>query len=139
MDESRRDSDRVVMIATIILAILCVAMYLIIFLTLARFGVVNDLGRTFAVVALVIGGVVMLLACYLAFAGHNRDLVTLGMSGAGWALVCGGLVIGAPALGMELSGVGSWGGFPAALFLIIAGAALLQAERNARQADEKTA
>ncbi len=138
MNESRRDSDRVVMIATIILTLLSAGMYLVIFLTLARYGTLNDLGRAFAVVALVISGITMLLACFLAFAGHNRDLATLGMSGAGWALICGGLVVGAPALGLELSKTGSAGGFAAALFLIIAGAALLQAERNVRQADEKT-
>ncbi len=139
MNESRRDSDRVVMIMTVILTLLSVGMYLVIFLTLARYGMLNDLGRTLAVVALVISGITMLLACFLAFAGHNRDLATPGMSGAGWALICSGLVVGAPALGLELSKTGSFGGVPAALFMIISGAALLQAERNVRHANEETA
>ena len=138
MNESRRDGDRVVLITTIILTILSVGMYLVIFLTLAGYGMLNDLGRTFAVVALVISGITMLLACFLAFVGRNRDLASPGLSGAGWALVCGGLIVGAPALGLELSNAGSFGGFAAALFMIIAGAALLQAERNVRQANEET-
>jgi hypothetical protein len=53
----------------------------------------------------------------------------------GWVLICGGLMIGAPALGIEGAfPSNSTGGVPAALFLIIAGAAMLQAERNNRQA-----
>jgi len=76
----------------------------------------------------------MLLACYLALTSRGRSLVMPGLSGLGWVLICGGLMIGAPALGIEAAFPGvSTGGVPAALFLIIAGAAVLQAERNNRQ------
>jgi hypothetical protein len=139
MDEPRRDTDRIVFAATIILAIISAAIFLVVYLTLFQYQMLNDLGRTLSVAAMVVSGVAMLLACYLALTGRNRLLTPPGMSGAGWVLVGIGLVIGAPALGLSASfGGGSFGGIPAALFLIIAGAAILQSERNARQAVEDT-
>ncbi len=138
MNESRRDSDRVVLAATIILAVISVAMYLTVFLTLAHFGMLNDNGRALALVALVISAISMLLACYQAMAGRNRALTSSGMSGAGWILICSGVITGAPALGLEMSATGgSFGGVPAAMFLVIAGAAILQAERNVRQSNDR--
>ncbi len=137
MDESRHDSDRIVLAAIIILAVISVAMFLIVFLTLSRYGMLNDTGRAFAIIAMVISATSMLLACYLAVAGRGRELTTTTMSGIGWVLICGGIVIGAPALGLEMNAVGSsFGGIPAALFLVIAGAAILQAERNVHQAED---
>ncbi len=135
MSESRADSDRVVLAATIILAVIGVAIYIIVYLTLFQYQMLNDLGRAFAVAALVINALAMLLACYLALTNRGRSLASPGMSGLGWVLICGGVMIGAPALGIEGAFPGiSTGGVPAALFLIIAGAAVLQAERNNRQA-----
>jgi peptidoglycan/LPS O-acetylase OafA/YrhL len=135
MSESKVDSGRVVFAAAIILAIISVVMYFVVFLTLVAYGMLNDTGRAFSTVALVISASAMLLACYLTLTNRNRALASPGMSGLGWVLVCGGLVIGAPALGVEAAFPGSsTGGVSAALFLIIAGAAVLQAERNARQA-----
>ena len=139
MDEQRRDTDRIVFAAIIILALVSAAMYLVVFLTMFEYQMLNDLGRAFSIAAMVISGVAMLLACYLALAGRNRLLTPPGMSGSGWVLIGIGLVIGAPALGLSASFAGgSFGSIPAALFLIIAGAAILQAERNARQAIENT-
>ena len=133
MSESRTDGDRVVLATIIILAVISVVMYFIVYLTLFQFKMLNDTGRTFAVVSLVISALAMLLACYLALTQRGRSLASPGMSGLGWLLICGGLMIGAPALGLEGAFPGiSTGGVPAALFLIIAGAALLQAERNTR-------
>ncbi len=137
MNESPQNSDRVVFAAAIILALISVAMYFTIFLTLFRYGVLNDTGRTFAIISLVISAVAMLLACFLALAGRSRTLTTTGLSGSGWAFVCAGLIVGAPAVGLEMNATGSAGGVPAALFLIIAGAAILQAERNVRQANDQ--
>ena len=141
MSESRTDGDRVVLATTIILAVVSVVMYFIVYLTLFQFQMLNDTGRAFAIVAMVIGGLVMLLACFLALTNRGRSLASPGLSGLGWVLICGGLMIGAPALGIEGAFPGvSTGGVPAALFLIIAGAAVLQAERNNRQAtpDERS-
>ena len=141
MSQSRPDSARAMLISTIVLAVISVAMYLIIFLTLFQYGVLNDTGRGFALIAMLLSALAMLLACYLAFTSRNRTLTSPGLSGLGWVLICCGLVVGAPALGISGAFPGSsFGGVPAALFLIIAGAAVLQAERNARQAagDEPT-
>ena len=135
MSESRADGDRVVLATTIILAVISVVMYFIVYLTLFQYQMLNDAGRTVAIVAMVISALAMLLACYLALTDRGRSLASPGLSGLGWVLICGGLMIGAPALGIEAAFPGiSTGGVPAALFLIIAGAAVLQAERNTRQA-----
>lgn len=135
MDESRTDDNRVVLAAALILAAVSVVMYFVVFLTLVQYQMLNATGHAFAILALVISAIAMLLACFLTLVGRTRALATTGWSGAGWIFICAGLVVGAPALGLEMSGTGSAGGVPAALFLIIAGAAILQAERNLRQAD----
>jgi len=134
MSELQTDGDRVTLAATIILAVISVVMYFIVYLTLFQYQMLNDTGRAFSVVALAISALAMLLACFLALTNRGRSLASPGLSGLGWVLICGGLMIGAPALGIEGAFPGvSTGGVPAALFLIIAGAAVLQAERNHRQ------
>ena len=93
--------------------------------------------RSLSIVAMVISAIAMLVACYLALTNHGRVLASPGLSGLGWVLICGGLMVGAPAVGVEAAFPGNgFGGVPAALFLIIAGAAVLQAERNIRQAGQ---
>ena len=135
MSEPRADGDRVVLATTLILAVISVVLYFIVYLTLFQYQMLNAAGRTVAIVAMVISALAMLLACYLALTDRGRSLASPGLSGLGWVLICGGLMIGAPALGIEAAFPGiSTGGVPAALFLIIAGAAVLQAERNTRQA-----
>ena len=141
MSESQSNGDRVVLATTIILAVIGVVMYFIVYLTLFQYQMLNDMGRAFAIAAMVISALAMLLACYLALTNRGRSLAVPGLSGLGWILICGGLMIGAPALGIEGAFPGaSTGGVPAALFLIIAGAAVLQAERNNRQTaqDDRT-
>jgi peptidoglycan/LPS O-acetylase OafA/YrhL len=131
MSESRSDNERVVLATTIMAAVISVVMYFIVYLTLFQYQMLNDAGRTFAIVALIFSAVAMLLACYLALTQRGGSLTSPGMSGLGWVLICGGLIVGVPALGLEAAFPGvSTGGVPAALFLIIAGAAMLQAERN---------
>lgn len=139
MSESRGDGDRAAFAATIILAVVSVGMYFVVYLTLFRYQRLNDLGRAFSLAALVIGAGAMLLACYLALTNRGRLLASPNLSGLGWVLICGGLMIGAPALGADVTfpGNGS-GGVSAALFLIIAGAAVLQAERNTRAGGQAT-
>jgi hypothetical protein len=135
MSESRSGGDRVALAATIILAVISVVMYFIVYMTLFQYQMLNEMGRAFAIVALIISALAMLLACFLALTNRGRLLASPGMSGLGWVLVCGGLVIGVPALGIERAFPDvSTGGVSAALFLIIAGAAVLQAERNSQQA-----
>lgn len=136
MSEARMDSGRVIFAATLILCLISAGMYLVVFLTLFRYGMLNDVGRAFASVALVSSAMAMLLACYVAMTSRGQALLTENMSGLGWILICVSLVVGAPAVGLELGAPGnSFGGVPTALFMIIAGAAILQAERNMRQAN----
>jgi peptidoglycan/LPS O-acetylase OafA/YrhL len=135
MSEARTDGDRVALATTIILAVICAVMYFIVYLTLFQYQMLNDAGRAFAIAAMIIAALAMLLACYLALTNRGQVLASPGLSGLGWVLICGGLIIGAPALGLEAAFPGmSTGGVPGALFLIIAGAAVLQAERNNQQA-----
>ncbi len=141
MSESQSNGDRIVLATTIILAVIGVVMYFIVYLTLFQYQMLNDMGRAFAIAAMVISALAMLMACYLALTSRGRSLALPGLSGLGWVLICCGLIIGAPALGSEAAFPGvSTGGVPAALFLIIAGAAVLQAERNNQQTaqDERT-
>lgn len=131
MSELRSDGDRAGLATTIILAVISVVLYFVVYLTLFQYQMLNDLGRTVALVALVLSALAMLLACFLALTNQGRSLAAPGLSGLGWVLICGGLIVGLPALGLEAAFPGfNTGGVPAALFLIIAGAALLQAERN---------
>jgi peptidoglycan/LPS O-acetylase OafA/YrhL len=134
MSELRRDDDRVVLATTLILAVISVVMYGIVYLTLVRYQMLNETGQAVSITAMVVSALAMLLACYLGLTNRGRSLASPAMSGLGWVLICCGLIIGAPALGIE-SVIPSVGlsGTSAALFLIIAGAAVLQAERNSRQ------
>ncbi len=137
MNETQRDSERIVFVAMLLLCLISTAMYLIIDLTVFRYGQLNGDGRTFASIALISSAIAMLLACFLAFTSHNPAWTSAGMSGLGWILICAGLVVGAPALGLELGKPGnSFGGIAAALFMIIAGAAILQAERNLQKSSD---
>ena len=137
MNESGRDSERVVFVATLLLCLISTTMYFVVYLTLFRYGTLNTEGRTFAVVALVISAIAMLLACFLAMTSHSPAWTTAGMSGLGWILICAGLIVGAPALGLELGTPGSsFGGVSAALFMVIAGSAILQVERNLQQSSQ---
>jgi hypothetical protein len=131
----------VTLAATIILGVISVVLYFIVYLTLFQYQMLNDMGRTVALVAMVISALTMLLACYLAVTKRGQSLASPGLSGLGWVLIGGGLIVGAPAWGLEAAFPGiNTGGVPAALFLIIAGAAVLQAERNNQSAaaDERT-
>jgi hypothetical protein len=134
MNESGRDGDRIVFVAALLLCLISAAMYLVLDLTRLSYGTLNTSGRTVAIVALAISGIAMLLACYLALTNRSASLATTGLSGFGWVFICASLVVGAPALGLEFSLPGSsFGGVPAALLMVIAGAAVLQAERNLQQ------
>ncbi len=138
--EAQANTERGAIATTIVLAATSVVMYIIVYLTLFQYQMLNETGRAFAIAAMVISALAMLVACYVAVTNRGRTLTSFGFSGLGWMVICGGLIIGAPALGLEQAFPGiSTGGLPAALFLIIAGAALRQAERNnqAAQADER--
>ena len=140
MKDSHVDSDRVLVAATLISGMIGLGIYLVVYLTLLQYGTLNDNGKAFARVGLYVLAATLLLSVYLAMAARSRALTTPGMSGLGWFLIAASLLLGFPALGgtiglSAIPGVTSFGGVAAALFLLLSGSSLLQAERNAREQD----
>ncbi len=73
MSESKGDNGRVVFAAAIILATISVVMYFVVFLTLAVYKMLNDTGRAFSIVALVLSCVTSCMASYCS-------LMTIGLA-----------------------------------------------------------
>ena len=142
MKDSHVDSDRVLVVATLISGLIGLGLYLVVYLTLMQYGTLNTNGQAFARVGLYVLAGTLILSIYLAFAARSRALITSGMSGIGWFLIFAGVLLACPALGGTISlsvipGVTSFGGVAGAMFLVIAGSALLQAERNVHQHQNK--
>lgn len=138
MNNSRADSDRVILAATIVTGLIGLGLYLVIYLTVMQYGQLNINGQIFERVALLLTAAALLLSLYLAFAARSRALTTPALSGAGWFIIAAGVMLAFPALGgaaafASAPGVQTFSGVAGALFLIIAGAGLLQAERNVRE------
>ncbi len=141
MNNSRVDGDRVVLAATLLSGFIGLGIYIVVYLTLIQYGQLNTAGMAYARAGLFVTGATLFLAMYLALAAHSRALTTPNLSGVGWFLIAAGLILGFPALGGTIGlatvpGVTTFGGVAGALFLIIAGSALLQAERNVRERGE---
>lgn len=137
MNSNRVDSDRVILAAAMVLALIGVGLYAVLFLTVLAYGQLNISGQILERLALLLTAATMLLALYLSMAARSRALVSPALSGAGWFMIAAGLMLGVPALGGLSSfdaapGVQAFSGVAGALFLTIAGAGLLQAERNIR-------
>ena len=138
MNNSRVDSDRVLLAATLLSGFIGLGIYLVVYLTLMQFGRLNANGQAYGRVGLYVTAATLLLSVYLAFAARSRALTTPALSGVGWFLIAAGVILAFPALGGTIGlslvpGVTVFGGVAGAMFLIIAGSALLQAERNARE------
>lgn len=143
MNNSRVDSDRVVLVATFLTGLIGLGCYLVLYLTVMQYGQLNDAGRAFSWLALILTAATLLMAIYLALAARSRALISPALSGAGWFMVAAGLVLAFPAVGgtvgfLRAQGLSTFNGVAGALFLIIAGAGLLQAERNARERSDET-
>lgn len=141
MDNSRVDGNRVLLAATLLSGFIGLGIYLIVYLTLMRYGTLNANGQAYARVGLYVTAVTLFLSIYQALAAHSRALTTPALSGVGWFLIAAGLILAFLALGGTIGlsavpGVTVFGGVAGAMFLIIAGSALLQAERNARERSE---
>lgn len=139
MTSTRPDSDRLVLIAAVLTGFIGLGLFLVILLTVMQYGQLNASGQTVMWIALLLTAATMLLALYLALAARSRALTSSGLSGAGWFIVAAGLVLAFPAMGASLGfanmpGVSSFSPAAGAIFLIIGGAGLLQAESAARRA-----
>lgn len=138
MNSTRVDTDRVILTATMVIGLIGVALYVVLFLTVLTYGQLNISGQILERLALLLTAATMLLSLYLAFAAHSHALTSPALSGAGWFMVAAGFMLAFPALGglstfAAAPGVQAFSGVAGAMFLIIGGAGLLQAERNVRE------
>ena len=138
MSSSRLDSDRAVLVAALLTGLIGLGVYFVLFLTVMQYGQLNINGQILERIALLLTAATLLLSLYLALAARSRALATPALSGIGWFMVAAGIMLAFPALGGSAAfanapGVQAFSGVAGALFLIIAGAGLLQAERNVRE------
>jgi hypothetical protein len=143
MSTSRLDSDRVVLVAAFLTGLIGLGLYLVLFLTVMQYGQLNLNGQIVERVALLLTAATLLLSLYLALAARSRALATPALSGVGWFMIAAGVMLAFPALGASSAfaaapGVQSFSAVAGALFLIIAGTGLLQAERNVRDRSQPT-
>ena len=137
MNSNRFDSDRVILAAAMLIGLTGVGLYVVLFLTVLTYGQLNISGQIVERLALLLTAATMLLAMYLALAARSRALTSPALSGSGWFMVAAGFMLAFPSLGGLSSfaaapGVQAFSGVAGAMFLIIGGAGLLQAERNIR-------
>lgn len=142
MKDSQTDSDRMLYAAVLISGFVGLIIFMLVYLTMMQYGTLNENGKAYARVGLYVLAGTLILSLYLALAARSRSLTTPGMKGLGWLLIFGGFVLACPALGgtigfKVISGVTSFGGVAGALFMIMAGSSLLQAERNARDRNQE--
>ncbi len=138
MNSTRPDSDRVLLAAAMLIGLIGVGLYVVLFLTVLAYGQLNISGQIVERLALLLTAATMVLALYLALAARSRALTSPALSGAGWFMIAAGFMLAFPSLGGLSSfaaapGVQAFSGVAGAMFLIIGGAGLLQAERNVRE------
>ena len=138
MTSSRQNSDRVVFTAALLTGLIGLGLYLALFLTVLQYGQLNLSGQLVERIALLLTAATLLLSLYLALTAHSRTPITPALSGAGWFMVVAGVLLACLALGGSTAlanapGVQAFSSVAGALFLIMAGAGLLQAERNVRE------
>ena len=143
MNSNRFDSDRAILAAAILIGLTGVGLYVVLFLTVLTYGQLNISGQVVERLALLLTAATMVLAMYLALAARSRALTSPALSGAGWFMVAAGFMLAFPSLGGLSSfaaapGVQAFSGVAGAMFLIIGGAGLLQAERTVRNNTQST-
>ena len=143
MNSTRLDSDRVILAAAMLIGLIGVGLYVVLFLTVLTYGQLNISGQIVERLALLLTAATMVLALYLALAARSRALTSPALSGAGWFMIAAGFMLAFPSLGGLSSfaaapGVQAFSGVAGAIFLIIGGAGLLQAERTVRDNAQST-
>ena len=136
MDRSRFDRDRMLLYAVLLSALVSIVLYVIVYLTVVQIGPLNETGMLVSRVALFVSGGALALALVLALTARSASLSGAALSGSGWFLLFGGIALLFPAWGISISnasGMSGVGGFAGAIFLLLAGGLLLQAERTARE------
>ncbi|HZY43904.1 MAG TPA: hypothetical protein VFF70_04065 [Anaerolineae bacterium] len=142
MKDTHVDSDRMLFAAVLISGFVGLIIFLLVYTTILQYGTLNENGKAYARVGLYVLAGTLILSLYLALAARSRSLTTPGMQGLGWLLVFGGFILACPALGGTIGlkvipGVTGFSGVAGAMFMIISGSSLLQAERNARDRNKE--
>ena len=136
MEKSRFDRDRMLFYAVLLCALVSVALYALVYLTMAFYSSLNDTGLLIAHVALFVTCGALGIALVLALTARSPSLSSASLSGFGWLLVLGGLALLFPALAASRADIPGLGGAAGAIFLTLSGALLLQAERAARDRED---
>ena len=136
MEKPRFDRDRMLFYAVLLCALVSVAMYALVYLTMAVYSSLNDTGLLIAHVALFVTCGALGIALILALTARSASLSSASLSGFGWFLVLGGLALLFPALAASRSAIPGLGGAAGAIFLTLSGALLLQAERAVRDQED---
>ncbi|MGH6960082.1 MAG: hypothetical protein ACREE7_06340, partial [Dongiaceae bacterium] len=108
------------------------------YVTMAVYGGLNASGLLIGRVALFVSGGTLIIALVLALTARNASLSSAALSGSGWFLVFGGIALLFPAWGASMAetaapGVTGFGGYAGAIFLVLSGGLLAQAERTVRE------
>jgi hypothetical protein len=136
MYQSGLDRDRMLLYTVLLSALASLALYAVVYLTLVQYGGLNEAGITVGRVALYVTVGTLAVALTLALTARSASLSSTALSGSGWFLVFGGVALLFPAWGVASAGVpglSGFGGYTGAIFLILSGGLLLQAERAARE------
>ncbi len=136
MDPPRFDRDRMLLYAVLLSALISLGLYVTVYLTLVLYGGLNETGLLVSRVALFVAVGTLGIALPLALTARSASLSSTALSGSGWFLVSGGIALLFPAWGISTTsvpGLSGFGGYAGAIFLILSGGLLLQAERSARE------
>ena len=142
MDEARFDRDRMLLFATLLSGLIGIGLYVTLYLTMAVYGSLNASGLLIGRVALFVTGGTLILALVLALTARSASLSSTALSGSGWFLIFGGIALLFPAWGASVAatvapGLTSFGGYAGAIFLMLAGGLLAQAERTVRERQQQ--
>jgi len=142
VNQPRFDRDRMLLVATLLSALAAIGLYVTLYLTMAVYGGLNESGLLIGRVALFVTGGALIIALVLALTARNASLSSAALSGSGWFLVFGGLALLFPAWGASIAataapGITGFGGYAGAIFLVLAGGLLVQAERTARERQQQ--
>ena len=140
MDQPHFDRDRMLLYAVLLSALISIGLYATVYLTLVTFGPLNESGILVGRVALFVAAGALGLALVLALTASSASLSGAALSGSGWFLIFAGAALLFPAWGVSSAGVPSlsgFGGYAGAMFLLLAGGLLRQAEGSARRQKDK--
>lgn len=141
MDQAERpsfDIDRMLLFTTLLSALVGIGLYIVLYLTMAGFGTLNLSGHLMGRVGLFVTCGTLLIALALALTARSGTITSTSLTGSGWFLVFGGIGLLFPAFAASAAqesvpGLTGFGGVAGALFLLMAGSLLLQAERTVRE------